>query len=142
MSAQYIAVIDKDNYNIKLYNRRSASVSTKQLSGLKQVNNILFLPDGCLLVTGHDNVKCMLNKYSIVSEEEEPALIWSCDQVLDACGVAVNERGLIYVSGVKNKTLFILSAEGKYNTIKITVIIYSVLIMINHKILILKKCDQ
>ena len=142
VSAKYIAVIDRDNNNIKLYNRKSTSVSTKQLSVLKVILNLLFLPDGCLLMTGHDNVKCMLNKYSIVSEEEEPALIWSCDQVLDACGVAVNERGLIYVSGVKNKTLFILSAEGKYNTIKITVIIHSVLIMINHKILILKKCDR
>ena len=138
VSAQYIAVIDKDNYNMKLYNRKSASVSTKQLSGLKQVNNILFLPDGCLMVTGHDNVKCMINKYNIVSEEEEPALIWSCDQVPDACGVAVDERGLIYVSGIHNKTIYILSAEGKYNTIKITIIIYSVRIMINHMILILK----
>ena len=122
VSAQYIAVIDKDNYNIKLYNRISSSVSTKQLLGLKVVFNLLFLPDGCLLMTGHDNVKCMINKYSIVSEEEEPVLIWSCDQVPYAVGVTVDERGLIYVSGAENKTLYILSAEGKYITIKIRII--------------------
>ena len=104
VSAQYIAVIDWDNENIKLYNRKSTSVSTKQLSGLKAIQNILFLPDGCLLVTGHDNVKNMINKYSRVSKEEEPVLIWSCAQVPDAMGVAVGERGLIYVSGQQNKT--------------------------------------
>ena len=60
----------------------------------------------------------LLHMYSIVSEEEEPVLIWSCDQVPQACGVAVDERGLIYVSRLKNKTLYVLSAEGKYNTIK------------------------
>ena len=126
VSAQYIAVIDKDNENIKLYNRMVASVSNKQLPCLKVIQNILFLPDGCLLVTGHDNVKCMINKYSRVSEEDEPVLIWSCDQVPGTGGVAVDERGLIYVSGVENKTLYILSAEGKYNTVKFTIIIYSV----------------
>ena len=68
VSAQYIAVIDKDNYNIKKYNKMSASVSTKQLSGLKVILNLLFLPDGCPLVTGRDNVKGMINKYSRVSE--------------------------------------------------------------------------
>ena len=52
VSAQYIAVIGKDNQNIKLYNRISSSVSTKQLSGLKVINNILFIADGCLLLTG------------------------------------------------------------------------------------------
>ena len=67
MSAQYIAVIGKDNQNIKLYNRISSSVSTMQLPGLKVINNILFLADGCLPVTGHDNVKDMINKYSIVT---------------------------------------------------------------------------
>ena len=130
VSAQYIAVIDKDNENIKLYNRMVASVSNKQLPCLKVIQNILFLPDGCLLVTGHDNVKCMINKYSIVSEEDEPVLIWSCDQVPQAGGVAVDERGLIYVSRVKNKTLYILSAEGKYNTLKITIIFYYLSFMI------------
>ena len=76
----------------------------------------------------------MLHKYSIVSEEEEPVLIWSCDQVPEACGVAVDERGLIYVSGGENKTLYIFSTEGKYNTVKITIILYSVLIVIYHMI--------
>ena len=130
VSAQYIAAIDRANNNIKLYNRRSASVSTKQLSGLKQMNNILFLPDGCLLLTGWDNVKHMTNKYSIASEVEEPVLIWSCDQVPGACGVAVDERGLIYVSRMKNKTLCILSAEGNYITVKITIIFYYLWVMI------------
>ena len=123
VSAQYIAVIDKDNNNIKLYNRSLASVSTMQLSGLKRIGNLLFLPGGCLLVTGHDNVKDMIKKYSMVSEEEEPVLIWSCDQVPYAVGLTVDERGLIYVSGGENKTINILSAEGKYNTMKITIII-------------------
>ena len=65
-----------------------------------------------------------------MSEEDEPVLIWSCDQAPEACGVAVDERGLIYVSGAENKTLYILSAEGKYNTIKITIIFYYLWVMI------------
>ena len=93
------------------------------------MRNLLFLPDGCLLVTGSNhNEKGCINKYTKVSEDEEPVLIWSCDQVPNACGVAVDERALIYVSGLSNKTLYILSAEGKYNTI--TILICSVLIMI------------
>ena len=142
VSAQYIAVIDKDNYNIKLYNRRLTSVSTKQLSGLNVIGNLLFLPDGCLLVTGHDNSgdgSGMIDKYSIVSEEEEPVLIWSCDQVPGACGVTVDERGLIYVSRIRNKTLYILSADGKYITMKITIIfLLSLGYDLNHKILLSK----
>ena len=54
-----------------------------------------------------------------MSEEEEPVFIRSCDQVADACGVAVDERGPIYVSRERNKTIYILSADGKYNTVKI-----------------------
>ena len=73
-----------------------------------------------------------------MSEEDEPVLIWPCDQVPYAVGLAVDERGLIYVGGAKNKTFYILSAEGKYNTIKITTIINSIRIMINHKILLLR----
>ena len=138
VSAQYIAVIGKDNQNVKLHNRISSSVSTMQLPGLKVINNILFLPDGCLLLTGWDGVMFIINEYSIVSEEDEPVLIWSCDQVPYAVGLAVDERGLIYVGGAKNKTFYILSAEGKYNTIKITTIINSIRIMINHEILLLR----
>ena len=53
----------------------------------------------CLNSSGKNNSELdLLHKYSIVSEEEEPVLIWSCDQVPDACGVAVDEGGLIYVS--------------------------------------------
>ena len=80
----------------------------------------------------------IINKYSIVSEEDEPVLIWPCDQVPYAVGLAVDKRGLIYVGGAKNKTSYILSAEGKYNTIKITTIINSIRIMINHDILLLR----
>jgi hypothetical protein len=112
VSAQYIAVLDQDNENIKLYNRRSAAVSTKHLPGLKELHKLLFLPEETLVVIGHDKVKYMINKYR-VRKEEEPVLIWSCDQVPEAVGVAVDKRGLIYVSRQSNKTIYILSAEGK-----------------------------
>ena len=87
VSAQYIAVTDKDNNSIKLYNRVTGAVSTKQLSGLKVICNVLFLSDGCVLVTGHDNVKCMINKYSRVSEKK-PVLIGSCEEVAQAFKLA------------------------------------------------------
>ena len=118
VSAQYIAVTDKDNNRLNLYNRRSEVVTNKKLSGLKMIYNLLFMPDGCFLVTGWDNGKYTINKYSRASEEEEPVLIWSCDQVPDAVGVAVDERGLIYVSGLENKTIYILSAEGMCDVTK------------------------
>ena len=118
VSAQYIAATVMDNNSIKLYHRLSASVTTRQLSGLKVIYNILFLLDGCLLVTGHDYVKHTINKYSIVSEEEEPVLNWSCDRVPLVCGVAVDDRGLIYLSGLRNKKIYILNNEGFYIVIK------------------------
>ena len=40
-------------------------------------------------------------------------LIWSTDLKQTLCGVSVDERGLIYVNGMVNKHIYILSAEGK-----------------------------
>ena len=49
-----------------------------------------------------------------MSEEEEPVLIWSCDLLPGATGVSVDERrGLIYVGGFSNKTIYIINTKGE-----------------------------
>ena len=111
-SSEYIAATGRDRNDIKLYDRKSKVVSPLQPVGLKVVFSLHFSPDGGLLVTGHDNVKDMIIKYR-VSDDGGLDLVWSCDQVAGACGVATDKMGLIYVCGQKNKTIYVLSAEGK-----------------------------
>ena len=111
-SCEYIAATGRDSNDIKLYDRKSKVVSALQPVGLKVVFSLHFSPDGGLLVTGHDNVKDIIIKYRI-SGEGGLELVWSCDQVAGACGVTTDdETGLIYVCGQKNKTIYVLSAEG------------------------------
>ena len=111
-SNEYIAATGRDSNHIKLYDRKSKVVSPQQPVSLKVVFSLHFSPDGGLLVTGHDNVKEMIIKYRI-SGEGGLDLVWSCDQVAGACGVTTDEMGLIYVCGQKNKTIYVLSSEGK-----------------------------
>ena len=110
-SSEYISATGRDSNDIKLYDRKSKVVSALQPVGLKVVFSLHFSPDGALLVTGHDNVKDMIRKYRI-SDECGLDPVWSCDQVAGACGVTKDETGLIYVCGQKNKTIYVLSAEG------------------------------
>lgn len=109
-TARHVAVLNRDDDVIMLYNRKSRSLCAKKLPGLKRLSNLVFLNDGIsLLATGDSTV----NKYCLF--EDEPALIWSCGQVPGAYGVAGGDGGLIYVSGMDNHTLYILSAEGWLN---------------------------
>ena len=39
--------------------------------------------------------------------------MWICQELPGVCGIAVNEKGLIYAAGMKmSKTVYIISAEG------------------------------
>mgnify|MGYP001803531634 CR=1 FL=1 len=132
MSEKFIASLDSDNNTLKLYNRRTEvpETSTGLLASLfsrrqqqlenvtlkefKQLINLCFLPDGTLLVTGTDGSKQKLNKYRLgENPEKDITLIWSCDEVPQANGIAVSEDGLIFVSRGKNKTIYVVSCDGK-----------------------------
>lgn len=115
VSANYIVALENDHNRIILYNRKSRSRVTTQVPGLKVLFNLMFQRDGTLLVTGHDNVEHKANMYR-VREAEVPVLIWSCDQVPRASGIAADERGNIYVSGQNIKTIYMLSYDGETNS--------------------------
>ena len=81
------------------------------------MRNICFFSADELLVSGWDvsYEQVIVNKYALQRSESGELFatyVWSCDQVPDACGMAV-ENGFIFVSGMKNQTIYILSAEGE-----------------------------
>jgi len=65
-----------------------------------------FLPDGHLLGVGGGE----LIKYKI--ENGKLTTVWTCDDVTDAYSVCADSVGLIYVSGMNLKLLYILSPSG------------------------------
>lgn len=135
ISERYIAAVDKDSLNcIKLYNRlprttqpqrttfasvfkniavKDSPFTTKRLPHFAVVYNILFLPDGALLATGHGSGKHRLCKYLIpVNPDLNPILAWSNDDLHLPFGLAVSKDGLIYTSSARRKTIYILSDQG------------------------------
>ncbi|KAF6025938.1 hypothetical protein EB796_015750 [Bugula neritina] len=65
-----------------------------------------FLPDGHLLGAGGGK----LIKYKV--ENGKLTTVWTCDDVTDAYSVCADSVGLIYVSGMNLKLLYILSPSG------------------------------
>ena len=137
VSDNYIASLDKDSEAIKFYDRRLQETENDQCCGFftnllsKQppeletialpeftyMRNICFFSADELLVSGWDvsYEQVIVNKYALQRSESGELFatyVWSCDQVPDACGMAV-ENGFIFVSGMKNQTIYILSAEGE-----------------------------
>lgn len=140
VSDRFIVSLDKDTETIKLYNKETGNSNNSggaalnphtlnkflyrkpQQSPLKtillpqssDIYNLCFSPDGDLLVTGLDTGKKMLNKYRLAEDpQKDIQLIWSCDQVPGAVGVAAADSGLIFVSGGWNATIYVGSPEGK-----------------------------
>ena len=111
----YIAAIDKDNKTIKLYNRRSQTVSTVKAPGLNRLYRLSFSPDGrSLLVTGRDGKWIQkLNKYRL-STREELNLIWSCDNCPGIHGITYDDCCLLYANGLMNKRIYILDNKGLF----------------------------
>lgn len=133
VSDLYIASLDRDTHSIKLYDRKMreaeataaptsafrkffskrqqhSRLQTITLPEFENLFNLCFLPDGDLLVTGYGNDKYLLNKYRLGGD---PRLIWTCDQLPDACGIAVSASGLIFASKIRGKTIYVVSPEGK-----------------------------
>ena len=108
ISSLHIVVCENDGNKVKVYNRGSKLVCPKTLPGLSQVFNVLLLPNEVGLLATGGSIIC---KYWLV--KEEPMVIWSTELKQTLCGVSVDERGLIYVNGMVNKHIYILSAEGK-----------------------------
>ena len=113
VSAKYIAAADRDNKTIQLYNRATKSVTMKALPGHTFPYNHHFLPDGSLLVTGLAGTAYKLIKYKIPEEEDKQLeIVWTCEGLDTPIGVSSDEKGLIYVAGQKNKTIYIINDKG------------------------------
>ena len=125
VSDHFIVPTDKDNQTIKLYDRQAGhrsqnTLTTQTLPEYKVIKNLKLLTDGTLLVTGWDTADTYkLNKYRI--NRDKLHLIWSCKEVPNlAVGIAVDDRGRIYVSGSHPKTIYVLSDEGEIALILIS----------------------
>ena len=122
----FIVTTDKDNQTIKLYDRQAGhrsqnTLTTQTLPEYKVIKNLKLLTDDTLLVTGWDTADTYkLNKYRI--NRDRPHLIWSCKELPDVpVGIAVDDRGRIYVSGACTKTIYVLSDEGEIVLILISI---------------------
>ena len=140
VSDSYVAVVDHDNEQIKLYNRHTRHVTDITLPNTIPIFNMCFTSDGSLLVTswkkGHDSVtdngseddsddysdsddhRYLLTKYRVEPESASGGAaltqLWSVAEDDAVCGVAESENGLIFLCGVDNKTIYIYSGEGAY----------------------------
>ena len=114
VSERFIASIDKDTNKIKLFNRKYSQSGLIDVNVIEigELRNLLFISEDLLLVTGWDSDgKDMLNNYRINGSELD--LIWSCDQVpYEPCGIALDDTGMIYVSGLKTRTIYVLDKKG------------------------------
>ena len=126
VSDHFIVTIGNNNQTIKLYDRQtghragSNTLTTQTLPEYKVIKNLKLLTDDTLLVTGWDTADTYkLNKYRI--NRDKLHLIWSCKEVPNlAVGIAVDDRGRIYVSGACTKTIYVLSDEGEIALILIS----------------------
>lgn len=81
----------------------------KALPGHTNPHNLHFLPDGSLLVTGEER---KLIRY-IIQESGELEVVWTCDGPEHTFGVTSDSSGLIYVSGLANKEIYIINKGGE-----------------------------
>ena len=129
VSDHFVAAIDKQNNTIKLYDRQaghragSNTLTTLTLPEYQGIFNIRLLTDDTLLVTGWDTARAntyKLDKYRF--SRDRLHLIWSYRDVPDLpAGIAVDDRGRIYVSGFKTRTIYVLSDEGEIVLIFISI---------------------
>lgn len=121
VSDEFIASVDKDTVTIQLYDRQAGKAGqpraliTLLLPQIEVITNLKFLTDKTLLVSGWDGEqKGLLNRYRVSGKNLE--LVWSSRHVpAFPCGLAVDEKGMIYVSGAETRTIFVLNDEGKKN---------------------------
>lgn len=109
VSSEYIAALAGDDNTLQLYNRANKTLAMKALPGHSNAYNLHFLPDGSLLVTGQGN---KVIKYRIL-ESGELEVIWTCDGPEITFGVTSDSKGLIFVSGAWNKTIFMINEDGE-----------------------------
>ena len=123
----FIVTTDKDNQTIKLYDRRAGyraganTLTTLTLPEYHIITNLKLLTDDTLFVIGWDTANThKLNKYRFIRDRLH--LIWSCRDVPDKpAGIAVDDRGRIFVSGCETKTIYVLSDEGEIVLILISI---------------------
>lgn len=111
ITSGYIAVLDRDNDSVKLYNRLNKCVSELDLPSIAEINNLSFTSDGSLLITGGH----MLAKYSLSamnSGKQTCKEVWSIKEGQSVSAVAEAENGLIFLAGAFSKSIHIYTAEG------------------------------
>lgn len=120
VTSKFIACIDKDAVALKLFDRSSKVLQTLSLPNLtRNIINLHFLHDGCLLATGSGNGKLpSVNKYSLGSSkggsyEMKADLLWSCPLPL-ACGIAVtDDEQIIFISEQSGKKVYVVNHDGR-----------------------------
>lgn len=113
VSDEYIACIDHDNSTIILYNRAKQTKKSMNLHQSFSLRSVCFTRDKSLLVTyfHRDDRITKLTKYNIC-EQDELSLLWTCEDVPGADGVAVDHDGLIFVSDTGDSNIHVLSDKG------------------------------
>ena len=111
-SDKYVAMVEHPGSNIlKLYHRGDSSLSDIKLPLPEKTLNLLFLPDGTLLVSGVGLKKtlCRYRLSEIVGEP--PELMWSCD-LHDPNGLALADNNIIFVSRWQAKVFTLVTLAG------------------------------
>lgn len=113
-----IVVTDRDNNTIKVYDRTTRVLTTKKVSGLRVMFNVEFSPyDSSLLVAGEERS----GEYSLtkvdISENKKLHRMWTVSLEAMAVSIALTERGMTFVSGRKNKRIYVISNQGKLKNI-------------------------
>jgi len=104
VSDRYVVVNHLDTKQLIIYN--FITKQTETIHPDVYPLGLHFLPDGHLLGVG----KGTLMKYKL--ENGKLTTVWTCDDVTDGYSVCADYNGLIYVSGMGLKSLYIISPSG------------------------------
>ena len=112
----HVVVKDTDDFcKLHIYNKNTKRHSSEVLEIC--IFNLLLLPGEMgLLVTDYSSVR----KYWIINDK--PLLVWKSDSIPEAYGLSIDEMGLIYIAAAKQKSIYILSADGKLWNQKLSII--------------------
>lgn len=123
VSDDYIACTDKDETAVWLWDRNRHPCPGKEmfpkakLQNCQRIYNLHFKPDGTLLATVRKSCK-KWKLYNFTIEREnykiEATKNWSSPLPAECSGIASASNGFIFVSGMVNKTVYIISPEGLY----------------------------
>ena len=100
VSETFLAIVNREHSatcTIKLYHRANRSLLDVKLPYPVKPTNLMFLPDGTLLISGLGLEKTLCRFRLSENLGETPEMMWSCD-LHDPCGLALADNGLIFVT--------------------------------------------